>query len=98
MADFAVLNGDTVINTLIAETKTIAEELTGKTCVEFTPGDGAEPGGTYDSKKKTFTRKQPYPSWSLNSDNEWVAPVPIPNPTKWYDWDEETTSWIEVTE
>ena len=41
MATFAVLDGTLVENCVVADTKAIAEEVTGKTCVEYfmvTPG------------------------------------------------------------
>jgi hypothetical protein len=43
-----------------------------------------------------FYAQQPYPSWSLNADYEWVAPVPYPEDGKNYVWDEETQSWVEI--
>ena len=96
MANFAVLDGENVINTIVAESKAIAEEVTGKTCVEFTT-ERAEAGGTYVGG--VFIPRKPYASWVLNGDNVWEAPVVYPefdleNP-KYYTWNEETISWIE---
>ncbi len=97
MANFAVLDGENVINTIVADSKAIAEEVTGKTCVEFTT-DRAEAGGTYVGG--VFIQRKPYASWVLNADNSWEAPVAYPefdeeNPVS-YTWDESTTSWIEI--
>jgi hypothetical protein len=97
MPNFAVLDGENVLNTIIAESKAIAEEVTGKMCIDFTT-ERAEIGGTYVSG--VFIPRKPYPSWVLNADNTWEAPVSAPefdpeNP-KNYTWNEETTSWIEV--
>jgi len=97
MANFAVLDGENVLNTILAESKAIAEEVTGKTCVEFTT-ERAEPGGTRVGG--VFIPRKPYPSWMLNANNEWEAPVACPeldieNP-KYYTWNESTTSWIEI--
>lgn len=94
MANFAVLDGINVINTIIAESKAVAEEVTGKTCVAFTETDNAEAGGTYENKK--FIPKKPFASWVLNADNVWEAPVEHPTDGKSYLWDEPTTSWVEV--
>ena len=96
MANFAVLDGENVLNTILADSKTIAEEVTGKTCLEFTT-EPAEPGGTYVSG--VFIPRKPYASWVLNANNVWEAPVAQPefdpeNPV-YYTWDESTTSWIE---
>ena len=39
MANFAVIDNEKVLNIIIAESKTIAEEVTGFTCVEYTDLD-----------------------------------------------------------
>ncbi len=39
MAYFAVLDNNVVINVIVVESLSIAEELTGATCVEFNPED-----------------------------------------------------------
>ena len=40
---------------------------------------------------------QPFPSWTLNDDTtEWEPPTPMPG--EGYLWDEDTTSWVEITE
>ena len=45
-----------------------------------------------------FAAPQPFPSWTLNSDSYlWEAPTPMPTDGKLYQWDESTTSWIEVS-
>lgn len=97
MANFAVLDGENVLNVILADSKTIAEEITGKVCIEFTT-EPAEPGGTYANG--IFLKRKPYPSWILNSKNEWVAPVPAPefnleNPIDYY-WNESTISWVSI--
>ena len=46
MATFAVIDGDKVLNTIVADSKAVAEEVTGKTCVEYTT-EPVEAGGTY---------------------------------------------------
>lgn len=96
MPNFAVLDGENVVNTILADSKAIAEEVTGKTCIEFTT-ERAETGGTYIGG--VFIPRKPYASWVLNADNEWEAPVAYPendpeNPVS-YTWDESTTSWTE---
>jgi hypothetical protein len=45
-----------------------------------------------------FAAPQPYPSWSLDLFSyQWQAPVAYPEDDKHYQWDEATTSWVEVT-
>lgn len=46
-----------------------------------------------------FAAPQPFPSWTLNADSYlWEPPVAMPTDGKLYQWDESTTSWIEVSE
>lgn len=95
MANFAVIDGINVLNIIVADSKEIAEELTGKTCIEYTETDKAQPGGTYE--KGLFIPAKPFASWTLNkSTNEWEAPVARPNDDKLYRWDEDATSWVEL--
>lgn len=97
MAKFAVIENGIVLNTIVAESKAIAEEVTGATCVEYTT-ELAEPGGTYVNKK--FTRRKPYDSWVTDGNYGWKAPVDQPLPDlenpKSYSWNEETISWVEI--
>lgn len=45
-----------------------------------------------------FSVPQPFPSWIKDgSTYQWNAPVPRPTDGKFYRWDEDTLSWIEVT-
>jgi hypothetical protein len=97
MAKFAVIENNNILNTIIADSKAIAEQVTNKTCIEYTV-EPAEPGGTYVNNK--FIKQQPYPSWVRVGESDWKSPVDYPkidleNP-KSYRWDEATTSWIEV--
>ena len=56
-------------------------------------------GFTYDSSRDAFIPPQPYASWTLNEATcQWDAPTPMPvEEGKFFTWDEETTSWVEVT-
>ena len=54
-------------------------------------------GYTYDSVKDVFYEPQPYPSWILDDDTcLWEPPAAYPTDDKPYDWDEDTTAWVEV--
>lgn len=48
MATFAIIEDGVVTNTILADSKAIAEEVTGKTCVEFTESNPACIGLGYD--------------------------------------------------
>ena len=47
MATFAVMNDNTVENIIVADTKEIAEQVTNKTCIEYTDENPAGIGWTY---------------------------------------------------
>lgn len=52
-------------------------------------------GMIYDEENDMFIKKQPYPSWTLNTDTgEWDPPTPAPGDD--YYWDEDTLSWTEI--
>jgi hypothetical protein len=53
-------------------------------------------GDTYDVNKNKFIAEQPYPSWVLNNNDHWEAPIPCPDIT--IDnilriWNESNQSW-----
>lgn len=49
-------------------------------------------GYKYDAEADVFIAPQPYPSWSLDENFDWIPPIPRPNGL-WF-WDEETKNWI----
>jgi hypothetical protein len=56
-------------------------------------------GYTYDSVRDAFIPPKPYASWILNEDScTWNAPVAYPTDGARYVWNEETTSWDEISE
>lgn len=56
-------------------------------------------GYTYDAERDAFIPPKPYASWVLNEDTcLWDAPVVCPTDGNKYVWDEESTSWIKITE
>jgi len=52
-------------------------------------------GYKYDAQADVFVTPQPYPSWILNSNYDWVSPVPYPNDGELYLWDEDAQIWVE---
>jgi hypothetical protein len=51
-------------------------------------------GYSYDADADVFVSPQPFPSWSLDSNHDWQAPIPMPEGN--YVWDESELSWVEV--
>jgi hypothetical protein len=52
-------------------------------------------GYSYNPDEDIFITPQPYPSWTRNG-SFWEAPTPMPIDGKLYNWDEDTTSWVEI--
>lgn len=50
-------------------------------------------GDTYDPVKDIFIKPNPFPSWALNGNGDWVAPVDYPSDGAFYYWDEVSLSW-----
>jgi len=60
----------------------------------------AENGGESFETTVSFTTprpEQPYESWEWDGEN-WNPPVPYPDDDKFYEWDEDSQEWVEVTE
>jgi len=55
-------------------------------------------GYTYDSSRDAFIPPKPFNSWVLNESTcLYEAPVAMPTDDKVYSWDENTTSWVEIS-
>jgi hypothetical protein len=104
MSYFAHINENSVVTTVIVATQEFIN-----TSAEGNPADWIETsidgsfrkqyagiGYTYDAQADVFISPQPYPSWVLDSNYDWVAPVPYPNDGKCYNWDESIINWVEV--
>ena len=65
-------------------------------------GDGlrknyAGKGFTYDSTRDAFISPKIFPSWTLVEDTcQWTAPTSYPDDGKSYEWDEDSTAWVEI--
>jgi hypothetical protein len=57
-------------------------------------------GDTFDASKNKFIKPKPYPSWSLDSNDDWEAPVTYPTVTEidsepvLINWDEDNQKWL----
>ena len=50
-------------------------------------------GYTYREDIDAFVPPQPYPSWILNANFIWKAPVDMPNDNQIYNWNEANQAW-----
>ena len=54
-------------------------------------------GDIYDATRDAFYQPQPYASWTLvEATCQWTAPTAYPDDGKKYNWNEDTTNWVEV--
>ena len=109
MAHFAKVIDGIVEQVIVADTAEWCEANLGGTWIQTsynTTGNTHTLGGTplhknyagigYSWDGVGFAAPQPYSSWTKNSDTYlWEAPTPMPTDGKFYEWDEETTSWVE---
>ena len=55
-------------------------------------------GYTYDENRDAFISPKPFNSWILNENTcNWEAPINYPTDGKTYKWNEETLTWIEIS-
>mgnify|MGYP003658072848 CR=1 FL=1 len=52
-------------------------------------------GYRYDEEKDAFIAPQPYPSWELDENMRWEAPVEMPTDGEFYSWDEANLEWVK---
>jgi len=54
-------------------------------------------GGTYDATRDAFIPPKKYASWTLvEATCQWEAPTAYPDDGNDYNWNEDTTAWVEV--
>ena len=96
MANFAKLQNN-IVKQIIVVSDTIDNGQAW--CVETYGGvwverNNANIGWTYNGTD--FIAPQPYPSWTLNANNDWQAPTPMPLTGGPYTWSEEDLEWVAI--
>ena len=101
MMSYAFIKDSVVINVLVFDETT--DEILKNFCVTH-GADAAVPcedrtayiGGLWDGTD--FISASPYPSWVLNSQKKWTAPIPYPSNEDGvvYTWDEQSVSWKKL--
>ena len=110
MAHYAFLDKNNIVTEVITgidETETIEGldtetwygNFRGQTCKRTSYNNRirkqyAGIGYKYDADADVFITPQPYPSWSLDNNFDWQAPIEKPE-GDWY-WDEEIGNWVEA--
>ena len=78
-------------------------DLLGGTWIQTSYNDNfrrrfAGVGYTYDAERDAFIPPEPFPSWSLDDNDNWTPPTPHPNDGGDYNWNEATGQWEAVTD
>ena len=107
MSHFAEINSEGVVQrVIVAEQNFINSGVVGDSFnwVQTSYNNNfrknyASTGYSYDKVRDAFIPPKPYASWTLvEATCIWEAPTAHPDDGKMYNWDEDTTAWIEVTE
>lgn len=93
MIKIAKMNQGKVINIEVASEDWIEQQEDTSEILIYTDENPAAIGGDYVDGY--FYNIQPFPSW-LRDTGSWIPPVEYPNDEKFYTWNEETISWVEI--
>lgn len=94
MKTFAEVKNNIVVNVIIADDDFISSQENPSSFVEYDAGNVAYIGGEYIDG--VFISPQPFPSWSLDANYDWQAPIDYPADGKNYSWDESNQVWVEL--
>lgn len=92
MKKYALVNGNNVLNIVVADSQPNNVDL--GFFVEYTDINPAVVGAKYDAENNKFIAPQPYASWVLDENSNWKAPVE--KPEGFYRWDESQANWVEM--
>ena len=93
MKKYAFINGENILNIVVAEKQPDSTEF--GIFVEYSDVNPAVIGGKYDADNNAFIAPKPYESWILDENNNWSAPSSKPE-TGYYRWDESSLSWVQM--
>ena len=105
MSHFAKINSNNVVTEVIASEKDfINSGLVGDEFLWVQTSynnnfrkNFAGAGFTYDKTRDAFIPPKPFNSWILDEATcLWQPPTAMPNDSKLYRWNEDTTAWVEV--
>jgi hypothetical protein len=93
MPNFAIHDGTTVLNVIVADSLDIAEQVTGMSALET---EGA-PWIGWTLEAEGWRALRPFTSWEWNGE-AWAAPIAYPQDDADYFWNEATQEWVEIVE
>lgn len=91
MANYAIHDGSSVINVIVADTKAIAEEATGMSAIKTT----GSPWIGWTMEDEGWRPPTPFASWIWDG-SAWVAPIAHPTDGGNFYWDEGQGGWVEL--
>lgn len=103
---YAYVNNGLVENVIVCNSDDDFRELTESFPMGMYSGEWIKatedtrrpnPGWTYSKEYGKFIPEKPYPSWVLDEDLYWTAPVEKPDGDSALCWDEETKRWTSFT-
>ena len=93
MPNYAIHDGSTILNILVADSVEIAEEITGFNAFETS----GQPSIGWIFVNDEWLPPCPYRLWVWDSElNEWVPPIPMPDDGGTWIWDDTNGEWIEL--
>ena len=98
MTNYAEIVDSKVVNIIVATESSILN-MNGDfvKISEVANSNHCNIGSSYNKEKNIFIRQKPYESWSLDEETStWEPPTPKPS-TGISTWDEESTSWVDIT-
>lgn len=93
MPNYAIYDDDIILNVIVAESKELAESVSGKNALET---DGS-PWIEWTKINGSWAPPKPYNSWTWDG-AEWVAPIRYPEDGNEYEWNEDEQNWLIVEE
>ena len=87
MSTYAQIINGIVVNVIVADANFVAQSN-----LDYVLCTRGGIGWSFDGTN--FIAPQPYPSWTLDENSDWQAPVARPTEGTWI-WNEETQSWNE---
>ena len=86
MNRYAQVINNLVVNVIVADAEFVAQSN-----LDYVLLSRGGIGWTYDQQANQFVAPQPYPSWTLDANNDWQPPTPKPDGD--YYWNEDTQTW-----
>ena len=92
MKTFAEVKNNIVVNIIIADDNFILSQENPSSFVEYDAENIASINGLYNNG--VFLKPQPFPSFVLDSNNDWQPPTSKPEGN--FYWNEESLSWLPI--